>query len=1032
MSVIDEVRKDHEDLARVLNTHTGIRKIVEDLYPDSAHFIYELLQNAEDTGASTASFSLSKSSLTFEHNGRTFDEKDLRAITNIGESTKGRDDDKIGRFGVGFKAVFAYSETPQIWSPSYSFKISDLFLPHAIPPIQNIGKKTKFEFPFNNPKKAPPVAYKEILSGLRELAETTLLFLSHLESISWKIDGSESGEVLRYCHSSNHFEVLKQVGGKTTTSLHFLKYDQSVIGLEKQKISVAYALDYLPDITHFDEKKPLSKQIKIVPAIPGKVAVFFPAEKETSGLRFHLHGPFVPELSRASIKETPANLPIFEQISSLVAKSLHDIRDLKLLTADFLGVLPNPQDQLPERYECIRTAIVDEMNQESLTPTFDKSHAPAAHLLQARAIVKNLLSKDDIELLVDYEDTPPNWAIGVIKGSNAERFLDSLEIVEWDIDEFLNLLCNKTGSIDRNPPENVTSEQVKAWLINKPAEWHQQFCALLFDYMANADWFHKNVFLRKLKSSQIIKLSNNTLGTPDNSYFPSEGVEHDDVLPRVDSGIYSSGRSKVQQENARKFLIDIGVKEVGEVEQIKAILETRYSETSQKPRKQDLKRFVTLLENNPDEADMFEDYYIFERADGKWGKPGEVYLDSPFVETGLKAYYEIADNNDISLLSEKYIKYDMSLERIIKFSKLVGIIANLTIENRGVSGHPNRSKLLSDYYKYNVKRTITAIDDDWYIKYLSCVLNSITTETAKLVWSTMIDCESKHLEARFRPNQQYSLQIEPSSLVLMLRDHAWIPQIDGNFVLPAEADSKLLPSGFLYDSGWDWLEAIHFAEEAEKKSEELRQKKAAAETLGVTDYESLEIAKQIEQLPPEQKQAVIELIKSKVRELPENEPLNPSRRAERVGEQAAVAPERKTEERTRSVSVGREAVKQETAQYLRQQYTNHDGEMICQICKQPVPFKLDDGSDYFEKVEFLECLTKRHYQNYLALCPNHSAMFKLVNGSKELMKDMFVDLTTNELEVILAQSDHTIYFTKTHIADLKSVINSEDNSEASD
>ena len=50
MNIIEDCRRDREDLARVLKKHTGIRKIVEDLYPDSAHFIYELLQNAEDAG----------------------------------------------------------------------------------------------------------------------------------------------------------------------------------------------------------------------------------------------------------------------------------------------------------------------------------------------------------------------------------------------------------------------------------------------------------------------------------------------------------------------------------------------------------------------------------------------------------------------------------------------------------------------------------------------------------------------------------------------------------------------------------------------------------------------------------------------------------------------------------------------------------------------------------------------------------------------------------------------------------------------
>jgi hypothetical protein len=66
--------------------------------------------------------------------------------------------------------------------------------------------------------------------------------------------------------------------------------------------------------------------------------------------------------------------------------------------------------------------------------------------------------------------------------------------------------------------------------------------------------------------------------------------------------------------------------------------------------------------------------------------------------------------------------------------------------------------------------------------------------------------------------------------------------------------------------------------------------------------------------------------------------------------------------------------------------------MICQVCKTPLPFKLDDGSDYFEKVEFLTDLQKRHYQNYLALCPNHAAMFQHANGSAEMIRELFSEI----------------------------------------
>ena len=337
MSIIDEVRADREELARVLKRHLGIRKIVEDLYPDSAHFIYELLQNAEDAGATETTFILTEAGLTFEHNGRPFEPRDIEAITDIGEGTKANDDDKIGRFGIGFKAVFAYTETPRIWSSNFAFEISDLVLPFELSPRADLGKVTRFEFPFNNPKKSATDACAEIEKGLHELPEMTLLFLSSIESIEWELPEDGTGGVFRFPHAELHVEVFKKAEGKTTSSSHYLRFTAPVHGLDKQRIAVAFQLDLLPKANGYDALKPLAEQFRIIPANPGRVAVFFPAEKETSGLRFHLHAPFVPELSRASIKETPANTPLYRQLANLAASSLHSIKGLSLLTADFLG-----------------------------------------------------------------------------------------------------------------------------------------------------------------------------------------------------------------------------------------------------------------------------------------------------------------------------------------------------------------------------------------------------------------------------------------------------------------------------------------------------------------------------------------------------------------------------------------------------------------------------------------------------------------------------------------------------------------------
>jgi hypothetical protein len=85
------------------------------------------------------------------------------------------------------------------------------------------------------------------------------------------------------------------------------------------------------------------------------------------------------------------------------------------------------------------------------------------------------------------------------------------------------------------------------------------------------------------------------------------------------------------------------------------------------------------------------------------------------------------------------------------------------------------------------------------------------------------------------------------------------------------------------------------------------------------------------------------------------------------------------------------------------------------FCKNVLPFKLDDGNYYFEKIEFLEDLKKSYYQNYLALCPNHSAMFQHVSGSRDLLKRLFIEMEDQHLKVSLAQADATLYFTKTHV-----------------
>lgn len=60
MNSLEELAAQRREFLAALAKNKGINlDIFDDFYPDEAHFIYELLQNAEDTGATEVMFELS-------------------------------------------------------------------------------------------------------------------------------------------------------------------------------------------------------------------------------------------------------------------------------------------------------------------------------------------------------------------------------------------------------------------------------------------------------------------------------------------------------------------------------------------------------------------------------------------------------------------------------------------------------------------------------------------------------------------------------------------------------------------------------------------------------------------------------------------------------------------------------------------------------------------------------------------------------------------------------------------------------------
>lgn len=620
----------------------GIKRLLTELYPDNAHFIYELLQNAEDPQATEVTFNLSNTSVKFEHNGkRLFTIKDVESITSIGNSTKRDDPTSIGKFGVGFKAVFAYSNTPEIHSGDFHFRIHDLVVPetNGVNNTNSVDRKTNFIFPFDNPKKPPDTAINEIETGLRNLGDNTLLFLSHIRKIEYRLPDGSTGSLQRIDHHGGRIEIhTKHPGGDETIShwLHFQKTIDVTDDDGKSKtcnVAIAYSL------VEESNKKTEGTTWKIVPLPHGQVSIYFPAESETSNLRFHLHAPFASTVARNSVRKenSKANHELRDRIAELVVESLTAIRDQGMLTVSFLAVLPNPADNLSGNapfYEPIRKAIIQAFKVEALTPMKQIGHyAAAENIFKGPVTISDVINDDDLVFLLNDNYEIPMWVANPPQRNQREdRFLESLNIEDWgwsELTENLNWL------------DDEEADRINTWISGKDDAWLLRFYALLGEACDTHD------DCADVSNLRIVRV--NTDGgdkhvSPKEAYFPLEDDTKQPSRPDiyfVKLAVYAVGRSESQKKFAKSFLESAGVRPYD----LKASVQLRLAHYENPPKQiednhyEDLKLFISYFKKNPLEQSIFRNRTFLLGISGGdklyWSKLDELCIDSPYIETGL-------------------------------------------------------------------------------------------------------------------------------------------------------------------------------------------------------------------------------------------------------------------------------------------------------------------------------------------------------------------------------------------------------------
>ena len=1021
-----EKRQRWIDINRENNFEEGIKRLLTELYPDNAHFIYELLQNAEDQRATRVQFSLNKNCLEFKHDGsRLFNLKDIESITSIGASTKRDDPTSIGKFGVGFKAVFAYTNTPEIHSGDFHFTIKDLVVPVTSEADKKISneKETLFIFPFDHPIKHPLQAEKEIKRGLESLGNNTLLFLNNIRLIEYHLPDGLSGSLERMDHNNGMIEICARHAGEEKAVTHWLRYqkDINVVDEDNQPKTCQVAIAYR--LRQQEEKGKKQNHVKwqIIPLNHGQVSIYFPAEKETSNLRFHIHAPFASTVARDSVRDSEANNQLRDGIAELVVDSLSDIRDRKMLKMGFLAVLPNESDSLASFYEPIRKAVVHAFKTKPLTPTRSGTHAPSTSLYRGPAKISKVLQDQDLSLLTS--DKPPLWAANPPQQNQREdRFLDSLEIASWGWTELPYAFS-----------DDEKIESIEEWITQKDDAWMMSFYELLGEA---CEIHYAGVRVKNVRIVRVMQGQSIQHVRPEEAFFsPDENSPPPDNIYIVKPSIYTAGRNNSKKRLAAAFLEHIGVRPFDE----RAIIELelkKYSDGKKSINEEhykDIINFIHYWNKSGDIAPFLgQSFLIGKSLENKlyWTNPEQLYIDTPYKDTGLRHIEKHLGKRD---LWEDYKEEldDTDFKIFVQFLKAAKVTYKLEInETSMIWNNPQHKDLIKGLG--GKKETDTQIKKDYRINSLDGYIDLKSIPVSRLIWKTLLEANQDVAKARYRPNQTHPVREVDSKLIHTLKNNDWIPDKESVFRNPKDMSRDQLRDDFPYDDRNGLLTAIGFGEHEKKRTAEYTAKNQKAQELGFESTEEADKLARLARLAKEKGKSLDDIMlelqpkNNHQPDFPSRNVSNPDRRQERTYEQFNDAQEKEYEKKERSVRTTRGAIDPTT--WLRNQYTNETDQMVCQICKEEMPFRKRDGTYYFEKKEILsrKYLPKEHEAQHLALCPLCAAKYdEFVKKDDEAMralKEKIFNAVNGEIPITLGDEKTSIRFVESHLLDLTTIL----------
>ena len=700
------------------------RSIYKRLYSDKTHFVYELIQNADDSGSDSIELQLKSNTLLVWNDGRQFTEEDVRNICSLGSSDKDLTD--IGTFGIGFKAVYNYTEFPEIYSNDECFRIRDFIKPEGIDKITpEIVKlvdegKTVFRLPFKN--NLPQDDLEHLKNRLCDLSkERSLLFLRNLKKVEWKderdaqtgfyscdrrpydeiqsVSENESVELVKLTSALNGSRQLSE------TFLVFAKTIHPPQGVIDRLLEQAEDDDERQRIQKSaNELQPIEVAFKLqddrITVMDNCVLfAYLPTQKETH-LKFLIQARYQTTPARDNIakpSENPWNRWLVEKTANFLPEILEHLKSGGLLEPAFFNVLPL-KGEVENEFKPIDETLQKAMQEGPFVPTQDGGYAKAENVFYPestplRKLVKSSGMHSDSSLLHPYirKDAKESNRCFDLMAKAGVKEIKASDLLHW------------------------FEKQSLDWFKKKTNKW---LCSLYIYF--NRKWSKseleriKELPLVRLENGEHVRVSDQLVYFPPETHRDREEIAYFlNELPVLRATLLK-GKNR---NDIADFLESIGVKELHPENLINKSICPLYRQ-SNKPAIMKNRRHVryifkswqkatesdrSRLEENVSKVPILRAYKGIQRETSGFVVPCKGYLPQAYTsDNDLETYFSVYDD-DLWFVDDKYLTNKSDTKVWLRFLKAIGAMHTPQIIDIEVSGSSEECEKRGITYEYSTK-----------------------------------------------------------------------------------------------------------------------------------------------------------------------------------------------------------------------------------------------------------------------------------------------------------------------------------------